>query len=123
MSAIEFPEMRHEVIAAIRSLSDPRHQKLRGGGQLVGINYSDALTLNLHVLYDVCRVLPSAEDAVPAVLHDSEVQVFRPLDTALNPMIADLGERPDADCLADPRWESVVATARSALAVMEAADR
>jgi hypothetical protein len=35
------PEMRHEVIEALRSLSDPLHQRARGGGVEEGVTYHD----------------------------------------------------------------------------------
>lgn len=123
MSAIEFPEMRHEVIAALRSLSDRTHQQLRWGRREEGVNYYDDLTLNLHILYDDCQVLPSPESAVPAVLHAREVTALRALDAALSPLIGDLGDRPDSDYQTDPRWPGIIEAARSALKVMEESEQ
>jgi hypothetical protein len=119
---IIFPEMRHEVIEALRSLSDPLHQRARWGRVEQGVSYYDDLTLNVHTLYDDCQVLPSPDSAVPDVLHDTEVPAFRALDAALGPMIRELGDRPDEEYLADPRWDKVIRAASSALAAMRACD-
>lgn len=123
MSAVEFPEMRDQVISALRSLADPDHQRLRWGRAEEGVNYYDDLTLNVHILYDDCQVLPSPESTVLTVLHEREVPAFRALDAVLNPLFVDLGERPDSEFLADLRWPRVVEAARDALAVMEESDR
>lgn len=122
-SAITFPEMRNEVIGALRSLSDLAHQQTRWGRVEEGVNYYDDLTLNVHILYDDCRVLPSPDGAVPDILHAAEIAAFRALDSALGPMIRELGDRPDEDYLADPRWPHVLGAAREALVVMEACDQ
>lgn len=119
---VAFPEMRNEVIAALRSLSDPVHQAVWWGRSEEGVDYYDDLTLNVNTLYDDCQVLPSPESAVPDVLFDADVPALRPVGDALGPMVKDLGNRPDADYLADPRWESVVAAAKEALRLMEAPD-
>lgn len=117
---VTFPEMRSEVIAALRSLSDPAHQASRWGRYDPGSEYYDDLTLNVNTLYDDCQVLPSPESAVPDVLVEGDVQALRALDQAIGPMIRDLGNQPDSDYLADPRWAAVVAAATTALAAMEA---
>jgi hypothetical protein len=122
-SQVTFPEMRDEVIAALRSLSDPLHQETQWGRAEEGVNYYDDLTLNVNTLYDDCRVLPSPESSVPEVLLDSDVPALQAVEDALGPMIRDLGNRPDADYLADPRWGSVVTAAQQALRLMEAAER
>jgi hypothetical protein len=119
---IKYPDMRLEVIAALRSLSDPEHQRTRWGRVEEGVNYFDDLTLNVHTLYDDCQVLPMPETAVSELLHGEEVPFLRAVDAALGPMIRDLGNRPDADYLSDPRWPSVVRAAGEALAAMQACD-
>ena len=120
---VTFPEVRNEVIEAVRSLGDRSHQQTRWGRVEEGVNYFDDLTLNVNILYDDCQVLPSPETAVPAVLFGAEVPAFRALEDALGPMIRDLGNRPDQDYLCDPRWVEVVGAARAALAAMRASDK
>ena len=86
------------------------------------VSYYDDLTLNVHVLYDDMRVLPSPEDAVPSLLHAAEVLPLRAVDSALGPLIRELGDSSDEAYLADPRWPHVVEAAKAALAVMRACD-
>jgi hypothetical protein len=121
-SRVTFPEMRIEVIAALRALSDPLHQRTRWGHYEEGVNYYDGLTLNVNTLYDDCQVLPSPETAVPDVLLDPEVPAFRALHKALGTMITELGNRPDGDYLADPRWGDVIDAAVNALGAMRTSD-
>lgn len=122
MSSVEFPRMRQEVVAALHSLSDPEHQRCRWGVAQKGVSYYDDLTLNVHILYDDCMVLPDPLAAVPAILHAHEVPTFAELGAALGPMLDELGDRPDADYLADKRWPAVIRAARAALAVMRSSD-
>lgn len=119
---VEFPEMRNEVIAALRSLSDPAHQKRVWGRVEDGVDYYDDLTLNIHILYDDTQVLPTPETAVPTVLHQSEVDALREVDRALAPLIRDLGNSPDDRYLGDPRWVEVLRASGAALDVMREAD-
>lgn len=114
--------MRLEVIAALRSLSDRQHQESRWGRVEQGVDYYDDLTLNVHTLYDDCMVLPEPSQAVPDVLHHEEVPAIHDLGQALGPMLQDLGDRPDAVYLSDPRWPAVVQAAKAALGVMQACD-
>ena len=114
--------MRLEVIAAVRSLSDQVHQQTRWGRWEDGVDYYDDLTMNVHILYDDCMVLPRPQDAVPDVLHVEEIPVFLELERALGPMIGDLGEQPDEAYTSDRRWVSVVEAAGRALTVMRRCD-
>lgn len=119
---VTFPDMRLQVIAALRSLGDSHHQNTRWGRVEEGVNYYDDLTLNVHTLYDDCMVLPEPSEAVPDVLHQEEVSALNDLEQALGPMLHDLGDRPDAHYLADPRWPAVVHAAKAALGVLQACD-
>jgi hypothetical protein len=119
---ITYPEMRLQVIEAVRALSDPHHQRTRWGRYEEGVNYYDDLALNVHILYDDCMVLPEPLGAVPGVLHEQEVPIFRELDKALGPMLDDLRGEPDGVYVNDPRWSLVVETAARALGIMEQCD-
>lgn len=114
--------MRNQVIAALESMSDRRHQETRWGRVEEGVNYYDDLTLNVHILYDDTEVLPKPQAAVPDILFDSEVPAFQFMADALTPMLNDLGRRPDGDYMADPRWPGVIDAARSALSAMRLSD-
>lgn len=119
MSGPSYPQMRLEVIAALRSLGDPKHQRLQWGRWREGVEYYDDLALDIHILYDDTGVLPHPEGATPAVLFPAEVSAFRALAAALGPLIDEHGERGEEVYLRDPRWASVIAAASEALAVME----
>jgi hypothetical protein len=107
--------MRNEVISAVRSLSDKRHQKLNWGRYDAGVEYYDDLSLNVHVLYDDCMVLPDPRASVPDILQSEEVSAFLQLEQSLGPMIDDLGDEPDSVYVEDPRWDAVVQAARQLL--------
>lgn len=119
---VEFPSMRAEVIDALRALSDPKHQRAKWGKYESGVPYYDDLDVNVHILYDDAQVLPDPESAVPGLLYDSEVLALQAVDAVLGQLIQDLGDRPDAEYLADPRWQVVVRAAGEALTVMETSD-
>lgn len=119
---ITYPEMRLQVIEAVRALSDLRHQRMRWGRYEEGVNYYDDLALNVHILYDDCMVLPEPEGAVLTILHPQEVDIFRELEHALGPMLEDLRGEPDDVFTSDPRWPGVVDSAGRALVVMQRLD-
>ncbi len=121
-SDITYPAMRLHVIDALRSLSDRQHQRTRWGRVEDGVNYYDDLSINIHVLYDDCMVLPDPKAAVPNVLHDEEVPCFLELEQALGPMIHDLRDAPDDTYTSDSRWAAVVETAGRALTFMQQLD-
>ncbi len=119
---ITYPEMRLEVIEAVRALADPAHQHTRLGRYEEGVNYYDDLTLNVHTLYGDCMVLPDPQSAVPTLLYGEEVPAFQELEAALGPMLDDLRDAPDVAYLDDPRWSRVVASAGTALELMQRCD-
>jgi hypothetical protein len=118
VSSIRFPAMRQEVLSALESLSDRHHQATAWGRYDRGTEQYDDLTLNVHILYDDCQVLPDPQKAVGTVLLPTETARLRHLYKALNPLLEDLGDSPDAVYLADPRWPCVVHAARAALDAM-----
>lgn len=119
---VAFPDMRLEVVAALQALSDPAYQQAQWGRFDEGVDYYDDLTLNVHVLYDDCMVLPRPQAAVAGVLHAEEVPAFLRLEGALGPLIRELGDAPDEVFTGHPRWGAVVDAARAALVVMQRLD-
>jgi hypothetical protein len=117
MTTVQFPEMRLQVVAALQSLSDPRRQK-KWGKVEDGVNYYDDLTLNVNILYDDCQVLPDPSLSIGSILYSNEVEVLHAVHEALNPLLNDLGEKPDDDYLADPQWPTVILAAKEALRIM-----
>ena len=119
---VRFPEMRLDVISALRALSDPGQQSSWGRAE-EGVPYYNDLTLNVHVLYDDCQVLPDPSERVGTVLLEGEVAALRGVHEALNPLLDELREEPDAEYLADRRWPTVMSASAEALRVMEALGR
>jgi hypothetical protein len=116
MTTVQFPEMRLNVVSAIKFLSDPELQKLSGKVK-DGIYYAD-LTLYVNILYDDCQVLPDPSLSIGSILYPSESKVLRAVHEALNPLLSDLGNKPDSDYFADPQWPAVVVAARETLRTM-----
>ena len=116
---VEFPYMRDQVITSVQSLADPSHQNVRWGGYEEGVNYYDDLTLNVHVFYDDCQVLPDPSRSVGAVLYEDEVEAPKGVHDVLGPMLDELQGSSDSYFLADPRWPEVPGAARAALDSMD----
>jgi hypothetical protein len=116
MTIVQFPEMRLNVVSAIEFLSDPERQKLSGKVK-DGVYYAD-LTLYVNILYDDCQVLPDPSLSIGSILYPSESEVLRAVHGALNPLLNDLGNKPDSDYFADSQWPAVVVAAREALRTM-----
>lgn len=122
MCAVQYPEMRDEVIGALASLSDRTHQNQRWGVVREGVSYYDDLTLNLHVLYDDAQVLPVPDQRVGTVILPREVASLRAVHDAIAPLLRELGESPDSMYTQDPRWDRVVLAAAAALRIMKRPD-
>lgn len=116
---IEFPSMRRDVEDALWALSDEAVQR-RWGIYEPERNMFDDLTLNLNILYD-CHVFPDPNVAVGVIAPD-EIEPIRELFVIFDPLLEELGDRPDADYLADPRWSAVMKAAQVALATMRRFD-
>lgn len=119
MKTVRYPQMRDDVVDALRSLSARNYQDREWGVYQADINRYDDLTLNIHLLYDDCRVLPDPSVQVGTVLLPSDVAPLRALQAELAPLLDDLGDRPDSAYLKDPRWARVVAAAGVALRALE----
>lgn len=122
MASIEFPAMRDEVLAALRSLASESHQREQWGRYSPDVQYYDDLSLNIHALYDDCAVLPDPRQALGTVLEESDIAPLAALEKLLGPLIDELGNRPDRDYLNHPTWPEIVQAARIALTAMESAN-
>ena len=114
--------MRSQVVSAVRALADRSYQDASWGHVEPGVKFYDDLTLNVHILYDDCAVLPDPTVRLGTVLLPGDMDVLVHLHDALGPMLADLGNSPDDSYLADPRWDSVLEAAQAALAAMTSRD-
>jgi hypothetical protein len=123
MSEVRFPQMRAEVIDAVRALADPEYQRrvwIRR--ELPQPDYYDDLTVNIHILYDDTRVLEEPADTIGDVLRSpGEAAALAPLAQQLDALFerygTDLG---DEEYLDTPEWPGVVRAAQSALAALTA---
>lgn len=122
MVAYEFPHMRDAVISALMSLSRPEYQQSQWGKYDPEVPFYEDLNIVVHTLYDDCEVLPSPSKAVGSIIAKEEVIPLREVDLALGPLLDELGDRPDAEYVADPRWPNVVRAASNALAAMRRSD-
>lgn len=113
VDTIRYPQMRAEVLEAVRALSDPDYQQrvwIRGEYPHEG--FYDDLTTNIHTLFDDVCVLPDPHTRVGVVLYPDEVEALTGLGQHLDPLINELGDAADAHYLEHPQWTSVVAAAR-----------
>jgi len=122
MINVQYPEMRDQLLSALQALADPRHQRTRWGVEEPGVDYYDDLMLNVHILYDDCKVLPDPSTAVGRVIVDDEVSALRALQQVLGPLLDELGSSPDGTYLSHPTWPDVIAAARTALDTMNKPD-
>lgn len=119
-ASIGLPYMRAEVIDALRSLSDPVHQRTKWGHYDPVGHYYDDLDINIHILYDDTLVMTDPKKSISHIIYESEVEPLLALNAVLGPLIKDLGDVPDHVYLDDPRWPAVIHAAADALAAMEA---
>lgn len=114
---VRFPAMRDEVVSALRALADRDYQeRVWIRRELPSPGFYDELDIEVHVLFDDIDVCVEPERWVGYVLESAdEVEPLRRLGNALGALIDDLGDAPDSDYLADPRWPGVVEAAAAAL--------
>lgn len=119
MREIQFPSMRNEVVYALASLSDRAYQQRVWIDRIMPTpTFHDDLDLNVHILFDDTDVCLHPERWVGQVLYPAEVEPLHDLGEVLDATIDDLGDAPDTDYLADPRWDKVIRLARVALVTM-----
>ena len=114
MSRVKFPFMRLDVIDTLESLSDADYQKNHWGIVIEGDPTNDDLSLNVHLLYDDCMVLPNPHLQVGDVLFPEDVEPLVQLEKVRGPLLTRLGDRPDSEYLSDPAWPAVVTAAKQA---------
>lgn len=123
MSEVRFPQMRAEVIDAVRALADPEYQqRVWIRRELPQPDYYDDFTLNIHILYDDTRVLEEPAGTVGDVLRSAEeATALAPLARQLDALFDRYGtDLSDEEYLATPEWAGVVRAAQTALAALTA---
>ncbi|MFI0262550.1 hypothetical protein ACH4OW_26325 [Streptomyces sp. NPDC017056] len=119
-SNVELPDMRAEVVSAVRALSDREYQQRVWVGRIYPHpGFFDDFTLNVNILGDA-GVWDSPRDAIGYTLaSETEAAAMGSLVAHLEKVIEDVGsESPDSDFLASPLWQEVVEAARNALELL-----
>ncbi|WP_433270847.1 SCO4402 family protein [Actinosynnema sp. CS-041913] len=123
MIDVEYPEMRAEIVGAVRSLSDPEHQRrVWVRREMPHPNYHDYFDLNIHILYDDTTVFADLSGAIGAYLRDEgEARALGALKDALEALFDKHGLKlTDEEYIGKPEWTAVVESARDALRVLTA---
>ncbi|GAB3511062.1 SCO4402 family protein [Amycolatopsis cihanbeyliensis] len=125
MTQVRFPGMRTVVVEAVEHLADAEYQqqvwvRKEHPHEQMPYTTDDAV----HALYDDTSVFEEPEHAVGNVLRNKEeAEALQPLKRALDTVFDELGtDLDDAEYATAPQWAVVVATARSALAVLRASE-
>lgn len=118
---VNLPEMRKEIISAVKALSDTDYQQRVWIDQIYPhADFFDDFTLNVNVLYDDTTVLDDPAAALGQTLaNDTEVAAMQQLAGRLGDILDSVGR--DADDLAflqSPLWSGVVTAAQEALRVL-----
>jgi hypothetical protein len=121
LSDVFFPDMRRNVVSAVRALADEAYQRrVWIDHECPGDGYYDDFTMNLHILFDDTLVLEDPAATLGTVLKSGEeVDALAVLAEALDDLLSSEGsERTDAEYMASPLWGTVVRAAGAAYAVM-----
>jgi hypothetical protein len=115
-----YPEMRDEIIDAVRTLSDPEYQFRTWVLREVPPDRIEDFDINIHILYDDTGVLENPHAAIGDVLETAaEADALTKLAHAIDSMFERVGtDLTDEQYLALPDWKSVVDAARNALSVL-----
>ena len=119
MNNLRYPYLRAEVVSALESLSDREYQQrvwvehiLPAPGQ------GDNFTMVFNSLFEDVPVVEDPMSFIGTVLRNqAEAHAMTPLKRAVDRLHEAMGyNRTDAEYLASPLWDDVVATASHALA-------
>lgn len=121
MIDVSFPDMRENVVSAVRALADEAYQRrVWIDRDYPEEGYYDDFTMSLHILFDDTLVLEDPAATLGTVLKSrEEVDAMTVLAGALDELLdAEGSNRADEDYLASPLWGAVVRTAGAALALL-----
>ncbi|MFJ3882924.1 hypothetical protein ACIPW5_36410 [Streptomyces sp. NPDC090077] len=114
---VSLPDMRAEVVGAVRALSDPEHQRLVWiERKFPSTEYFEDFTINVNILDDAA-VLDHPHTTIGYTLaSEEEAEAMSRLAECLDAVLRTTGEgATDQQIIADPLWVGVVDAARSAL--------
>ncbi|WP_260634810.1 SCO4402 family protein [Streptomyces angustmyceticus] len=118
---VNLPEMRKEIISAVKALSDTDYQQRVWIDQIYpNADFFDDFTLNVNVLYDDTTVLDDPAAALGQTLaNDAEVAAMQRLAGRLGDILDSVGrDADDLTFLQSPLWSGVVTAAQEALRVL-----
>ncbi|MGW4214791.1 SCO4402 family protein [Lentzea sp. NPDC004789] len=121
MIEVRYPNLRNEVLEAVRALSDFEYQqRVWVRRDVLSGNY-DEFTHRVRILYDDTQVLEAPQAAIGDVLaSEEEACAMQELVDVLNSIFDRFGtELSDDKYLELPEWGTVVAAARRVLVVLE----
>ncbi|MCN9243085.1 hypothetical protein NGF19_20160 [Streptomyces sp. RY43-2] len=121
LNGVGFPDMRRNVISAVRALADAEYQRRVWIERIYPREgYYDDFTLNLNILYDDTLVLDDPASTLGTVLRsEGEVSAMEALASAVDALLQREGDgRMDADYMASPLWDAVLRSALVAYEVM-----
>lgn len=125
MSEIRYPEMRAEVLSALESLADREYQERVWIRHILPHpNYQDDFWQAYAWLFENVTVMDAPERAIGVLLRDrAEAHAMLPLREAMTRILDLLGtDRTDAEYIASPLWDDVVAAATVALDTLRRRD-
>ncbi|HEY8986486.1 MAG TPA: hypothetical protein VIU15_43810 [Streptomyces sp.] len=117
LSEVSFPDMRRNVVSAVRALADEAYQhRVWIDRDYPDDGYYDDFEMNLHILFDDTLVLEDPAATLGTVLKSrEEVDVMTILGNALDELLtAEGSERTDREYMASPLWGGVVHAAGAA---------
>ena len=121
MSGVRYPEMRNDIIDALRALADRTYQQRVWVDRIYPRpGYYDDLTHNINVLYDDTLVAEDPSSQVGVSLKDGrEVAAIEALKEILDPILDSISpDDSDLDVISRPDWTNVVIAAGNAIRVL-----
>ncbi|MGC4760883.1 SCO4402 family protein [Micromonospora trifolii] len=121
MSEVRFPDLRNEIVRAVKALADPAYQWSAWVRRELPPGRYDEFTHRIHILYDDTAVLEDPNAAIGIYLRSQEeADAMRNLAQTLDVLFDECGmELPDEAYLRAPGWPAVVQAANRALSTLE----
>jgi len=123
MIQVTYPNMRLELLDYLQGLADLAYQKrVWVNGESDGSVVHDEFDYAVHFLYDDTALAGDVRSTIGAILQDdSEAQSIEALTICIDAVFEKYGTKlSDAQYIALPEWQSVVAAAKAALIALQA---
>lgn len=123
MIQVTYPNMRMELLDYLQGLADLEYQKrVWVNGESDGSVVHDEFDYAVHFLYDDTALAGDVHSTIGVILQDdSEAQTIEALTICIDAVFEKYGtELSDAQYIALPEWQSVVAAAKAAIRLMQA---